>query len=132
MLKRFATRSFLTASLTCFSLSAVLVPVSQAAVIGTQQYAQINQSIDKGQLQAFVAQNDVKQQLISLGVSPEQVQARVDAMTDEEVQQLAGQLQQLPAGGDIVGLLIFFFVLFVITDMLGATDIFPFVKPVLK
>jgi hypothetical protein len=34
-----------------------------------------------------------------MGIPPEKAAARVDAMTDAEVSQLAGRLNALPAGG---------------------------------
>jgi len=60
-------------------------------------------------------------------VKPADVQARVDALSDQEVTQLAGQLETLPAGGDgLVGALVFIFIVLLITDLLGLTRIFPF------
>ncbi|MEK7733835.1 MAG: PA2779 family protein, partial [Pseudomonadota bacterium] len=56
------------------------------------------------------------------------VQARVDAMTDQEVHALATKLDQMPAGGDALGVLVLVFIILLITDAMGITDIFPFVK----
>jgi hypothetical protein len=44
------------------------------------------------------------------------------------VQTLAANMDQLPAGGDGLGLLVFLFIVLLITDILGFTNIFPFVK----
>jgi hypothetical protein len=46
------------------------------------------------------------------------------------VQQLNNHLTELPAGGDILGLAVLVFLVFVLTDVIGATDIFPFIHPV--
>jgi hypothetical protein len=70
----------------------------------------------------------VKAQLVARGVDPAQVQARLESLTDEEVQTLAANMDQLPAGGDALGLLVFLFIVLLITDILGFTNIFPFVK----
>jgi hypothetical protein len=51
-------------------------------------------------------------------------------MTQDEVAQLNQQINQLPAGGDGLGIVILVFLVFVITDVIGATDIFPFIHPV--
>jgi hypothetical protein len=51
-------------------------------------------------------------------------------MTDEEIAQLNQQIDELPAGGDVLGILLVIFIVFVITDVIGATDIFPFIHPV--
>lgn len=74
---------------------------------------------------------DVRAQLEALGVKPADVKARVEALSDAEAAQIAGQLDQLPAGGNgIIGALIFVFLVLLITDILGLTKIFPFTRSV--
>ena len=51
-------------------------------------------------------------------------------MTHQEIAQLNRQLADLPAGGDVLGIIVLIFIVFIITDVIGATDIFPFVHPV--
>ena len=55
---------------------------------------------------------------------------RIAQMTDQEIAHLNQQLAELPAGGDVLGLVVLIFIVFIITDAIGATDIFPFVHPV--
>lgn len=69
---------------------------AMAGMIGTGQ-AQAGQ--ERERVKAFVARDDAAKQLQSLGVAPESVQGRVDAMTDAEVQVIAGKIDSLPAGG---------------------------------
>lgn len=69
-------------------------------------------------------------QLQTMGVDTEQLNARLAAMTPAERQQLSERLGEMPAGQDILSMAFALFVLFVITDMLGATDIFPFVNEI--
>jgi hypothetical protein len=58
-----------------------------------------------------------------------QVQARVNALTDDEAQRLAKQMDEMPAGGDgIIGALVLIFVILLITDLLGLTEVFSFTK----
>ncbi len=97
--------------------------VTTHALVNTQQTQQARE-----QLRATLDRDDVTQQLLARGVSSEQVQARVDALTDQEAQQLAAKMDQMPAGGDALALAVFVFVVLLITDILGFTDIFPFVK----
>ena len=48
-------------------------------------------------------------------------------MTDDEVTQLAGQFDSLPAGGsDVLTIILVVFIVLLITDLLGLTHIFPF------
>ncbi len=120
-------------------MAAVMVMVSlplgyaQAGMVTTDQVldaAQLEQT--REDLIAFLARDDVRQQLEALGVDPEEASARAANMTDAEVTQLAGQLEQLPAGQDalgaILGAIVLIFVVLLVTDILGLTNIFPFVR----
>jgi hypothetical protein len=72
---------------------------------------------------------DVLAALKAHGVSSADVKARVAAMTDDEVAQLAGQIDSLPAGGsDVLTILVVAFLILLILDLLGVTHIFPFTK----
>ena len=105
------------------------LPAANAGMVGTEAVvnaAQVQQSRER--LVSSLNRDDVKTQLMARGVDPAQVQARLDSLTDEEVQTLAAKMDQLPAGGDGLGILVFIFVLLLITDILGFTNIFPFVK----
>ncbi|UCB54349.1 MAG: PA2779 family protein [Thiotrichales bacterium] len=73
---------------------------------------------------------DIREQLLDMGVSQNAVEERISLMTQEEIAQLNQQIDELPAGGDILGVILVLFIVFVITDVIGATDIFPFIKPV--
>jgi hypothetical protein len=105
------------------------LPAANATMVGTETVvnaAQAQQSRER--VLSTLNRDDVKTQLMARGVDPAQVQARLDSLTDEEVQTLAAKMDQLPAGGDGLGLLVFIFVVLLITDILGFTNIFPFVK----
>ncbi|HSD96921.1 MAG TPA: PA2779 family protein, partial [Sulfuricaulis sp.] len=83
------------------------LPAAQAGMVGTEAVvnaAQVQQ--DRERLRSALNRDDVQAQLIARGVDPAQVQARVDSLTDQEVQTLNGKLDQLPAGGDALGLLV--------------------------
>lgn len=107
----------------------VHLPLAQAAVIGTEAVISAQQAeIDRARVQDLLGRAEVTNRLIAAGVDPDQVSARVDALSDNEVHRLAGKIDQLPAGGDALGVLVFVFVVLLITDILGFTDVFPFVK----
>lgn len=107
----------------------ITLPV-QAAMVTTPDVLQSQQSeYDRQQLVELMDRADVQQQLLDYGVAPEQVQDRVSKMTDAEVAQLNAQIADMPAGG-ILGAILLIFVVFVITDVIGATDIFSFIHPV--
>jgi hypothetical protein len=117
------------------SLSLVGLPVgpAQAAMIGNAEIiTEVHSELNRSDILQMLDREAARQQLSTLGVSPEMVKQRVAQMTDAEVAQLNQHLADLPAGGDIWGVLLLLFIVFIITDMLGATDIFPFVKPINK
>jgi hypothetical protein len=41
---------------------------------------------------------------------------------------MANQIDSMPAGGDVLGVLLFVFVLLLVTDILGLTKVFPFTR----
>jgi len=90
-------------------------------------------SPERARVLTVLERSDVQAGLQARGVSPADVKARVAAMTDDEVAQLAGQIDSLPAGGtDVLGFILVVFVILLITDILGFTHIFPFTKSVKK
>lgn len=118
------------------STALVITPAapSYAAFLATDDWlAQQQQQADHRRLTELLSTEQARAALLNMGVAPEQVLERVQRLTPQELTQLNSQLDQLPAGGsDILGVLVLIFLVFVITDMLGATDIFPFVHPITK
>ena len=114
---------------------------AQATMIGTEAVAraaapeQASRSVEdaRAQVQAALQRADVAQALVDRGVSLDQASARVAAMTDDEVGQLAGQIDSLPAGGtDVLTFILVVFIVLLITDIMGLTHIFPFTKSAKK
>ncbi|MDA3869760.1 MAG: PA2779 family protein [Gammaproteobacteria bacterium] len=121
-------------TLTLF-LSLALISVSlgnvQAAVVSNDQVILKTQQVeDKATLLQAVQREDVQQQLSSMGVSTADVESRINQMTHEEIAQLNLHMAELPAGEGVLGTIVLIFIVLVITDVIGATDIFPFVHPV--
>src|SRR5690606_42009654 len=79
-------------------------------------------------LMAMLEDDQVKEKLVSMGVDRDQVESRIASLTPAELAQFNQQLDQAPAGAGVVGIIVLFLVIFIITDMLCATDIFNFVK----
>lgn len=96
-----------------------------AAVMDTQQVMSLDaRNAQIGLLQAQLARDDIRQGLIELGVDPNQALARVAALSDQELAQLQGQLDSLPAGGGVLGLIGAVFVVLMILEFTGVIDIF--------
>jgi len=122
------TRRFIASLLVVSIIGLGLPPPSQAAIVATDAALAAAQ---RDRVATLLGRADVRAQLEAHGVRPADVQARVAALTDEEVAQLAGRLDRLPAGGEgIIGALVIVFLVLLITDLLGLTKVFPFTRPV--
>lgn len=116
----------LTLSLPLGAVQAALV--STDAVIAETFPA----SAERTRVEAFLGREDVRQQLAALGVDPTEAAARVMALDDAEIDRIAGQLDQLPAGEGffataaiIAGVIL---LILVITDIAGITNVFTFIR----
>ena len=115
------------------SLVLVLIPLlpAQAAMVdNTRIISEQQAALDRAAILAMLDQDIAVQQLESWGVEPGMARARINRLTAQELADINGQLDELRAGGDILGILLVIFIVFVITDVLGATDIFPFIHPI--
>ncbi|MDQ7010864.1 MAG: PA2779 family protein [Mariprofundaceae bacterium] len=113
-------------------ISFPIAPV-YAAMVGTGQIVKAQSADeDRERIIGLFERSEVQQQLQTLGVSADEVQLRVANMTDAEVHMLAGEIDQLPAGGDVVTALIsaalIVFLVLLFTDIIGVTDVFSFVN----
>ncbi len=109
------------------------VGVVQAELVTTEQV--MNQTVndaERDRVATFLARADVREQMVALGIDPAEARARIDGLSAAEVQQIAGQLDRLPSGqgivGPIVAGIVIVFLVLLLTDILGFTDVFPFVK----
>lgn len=109
------------------------VPNAQAKMVGTDAVIAGQQAADqRAQVADFMAREDVKQIMTQYGVDPVEAQLRVDSLSNEELAHLANSIDQLPAGGSAVGVIVgaalLVFIILLITDLVGLTHVFPFVN----
>lgn len=119
--------TYAIASMTLLGLPAP----AAAALVATDQVAAAARGAqaERSRVEAALARQDVQDGLIRHGVKPQDVKARVDALTDEEARLVANQIDQLPAGGDsVLGVLLLIFLVLLFTDIMGWTKVFPFTK----
>jgi hypothetical protein len=109
-------------------LLVVPVPMANAAMVGTAEVLYEQQQLDRQQLLGMLGDQGVQKKLQDMGVDRTQVQARINSLSNTELAQFNQQLSEAPAGGNVVGIIVLFLVIFILTDMLCATDIFSFVK----
>ena len=109
------------------------IDAAHAALVTTGQAIEAGAAAgERGRVAAFLAREDVRAQMVALGVDPVEAVNRVAGLSDAEVRQIAGHLDQLPAGqsavGAVIGAALFIFLVLLITDLLGLTNVFPFVR----
>lgn len=125
------------AALLIASLLPLPLPAAHAALVTTDQVfsgERINEAINEARerLNAFLDRQEVQAQLQQYGVGAGEAKARANALTDDEVKNLAGKLDVLPAGGvvgEILGAALIVFIILLITDIFGFTKVFPFTRP---
>ena len=100
-----------------------------AAMVSTDEI--LKQDLDRERLHMLLDRSEVRKQLEAWGVNSEEAKACVDSLTDQEIAEMTAQIDQMPAGG-AVGTIVFAaliaFLVLLVTDILGYTDIFPFIK----
>lgn len=117
------------ASLMVVCVTSLGLPLhASAGIVSTQEVASMSE--ERAKVEAFLARDDVRKGLEAQGISSAAALDRVKVMTDEEVTQLAGRIDQAPAGGDVLGTIVGVAVLLLITDILGLTKIYPFTRSV--
>jgi len=113
--------------LVCLSILNLGSPlVAEAGMVGTLQAVEAHtRAGDLATVNSALARDDVRTQLVALGVEPAQVEARVAALTDAELRTLAERMGQMPAGGSsalaIIGIV---FLVLLILEAVGVIDIF--------
>ncbi|MDH3473339.1 MAG: PA2779 family protein [Rhodospirillales bacterium] len=124
-----------TALFMALVMAATSLPINlaRAAMVGTDTVIErAIQADDRARVMEFVAREEVRRQMIDLGVDPDEAMRRVMGLSDAEIQQIAGNLDQLPAGegalGVVIGAILIVLLVLLITDLVGVTNVFPFVK----
>ena len=106
---------------------------AKAGLIGTEDVINtLKGETSRSRITAFLDRQDVQESFLKKGIDPLQAKKKVDSLTDQEVSQICKVLDQLPAGGDgvgtVVGAIVLIFLILLLTDILGFTHVFPFVR----
>lgn len=117
--------SFLLLDFSVHTATAQMIDTS--TVVAAQKTA-----ADRDRVAAFLGRNDVQQVMVQHGVDAAEAQKRVASLSDSELAKISQAMDQLPAGGDgigvIIGAAVFVFIVLLITDIAGLTHVFSFVN----
>lgn len=106
-------------------VTAGFTQASWAGMVGTDYIVEANaREASLARVEALLASDDVATQLQSLGVDKAVIQDRLKGLTNTELASLAGQIDQQVAGGDALALIGAVFLVLLILELVGVTDIF--------
>jgi hypothetical protein len=120
-------------ALTFFTVGVLYQSSANASMIGTEQSLKEDKyPLKREVLKNMLERKEIQEKLILYGVNSDNARVAVDSLTDDEILEIAQKMDELPSGGNGVGALVgaalIVFLVLLITDILGYTDIFPFVK----
>ena len=113
----FVVFSFFTLAMQNVAVAGI---VDSGEIVAAQQH-----QLDRDQLKTWMAREDVREQLINLGVDVNAAISRVDSMTDSEIQQLSARMDEMPAGSGFIEVAVLGFLVLVVLEVTGVTDILP-------
>ncbi len=128
-MNKFLTASIASAILMFTGLILAANPAMAGVYTSDQVIATQQHQYNKQQVLAFVDTAEVQQKLMTLGVSPADAKLRIASMTHAELDAFNSQLNDMPAGG-IVGTIVTVLVVVAVLDLMGITNVYPFIRPI--
>lgn len=105
--------------------ASVQAPVMAAMVSTPELSMQADLQLQRADVREFIARDDVRAAMLDYGVNAADIDTRINNLTSAELLQIQNQLAELPAGSGALGVVLGVILIFVLLDVLGATDIFP-------
>lgn len=123
-MNRIVTQTFIFPLLITFLLVSVLTPAARAAIVETQALLAVESESPQDALSTFLGRKDVRDQMVALGVDPEDAADRVAGLTDQELSRLQSHINDLPAGSSALAVLGAVFLVLIVLELVGVTNIF--------
>ena len=101
-----------------------------AAMVTTAQINPLQAASSQSAATIGQQRNWIQSQLEVHGVTTADAVLRVANLTDSQVLNIHQRMDEMPAGAGAGGLILTVFLVLLITDIVGYTDIFPFVRPI--
>jgi hypothetical protein len=101
------------------------ISAAQAGIVSTGAIVQTERDTNLASIRGQLDRTEVRAQMEKMGVDATAVDKRIASLSDRELAQMAKQMQEAPAGGDgvlvVIGLV---FVVLMILEFTGIIDIF--------
>jgi hypothetical protein len=121
------TSTFRAAAVAVLSLSVAnvgFIASAQAAIVETGALVTTTRDANLAAVRAQLNRAEVKQRLEGMGVDTAVVDARVANLSDLELQKMATDMQNAPAGGGALVIIGAVFLVLIILEFVGVIDIF--------
>ena len=110
-------------------LSTSGIGTAQAGIVATDEAADVQAlAADRDALIAALDREDVRDQLVAMGISPEEATKRIGAMSQAELAMVSDRLNTMPAGqsalGFVLGVVLIVLIVFLVTDAMEVTDVY--------
>ena len=110
-------------------LATQAVTMAQAEMLGTDvAISKYSALADRAVLLDTLQKQEIRDQIVALGVDPAEAEARLAALSDAEIATILTQMEQDNAGADIIGTLFTVFIILLVTDLLCFTNLFSFTR----
>lgn len=108
-----------------FLVGGIAAPASADMVDNKQLSMQSELQMQRDSVMNLMAREDVQSTMMAYGISASDIESRINNLTEAEMLQIQGQLDQLPAGEGALGAVLTILLIFILLDLAGVTDIFP-------
>ena len=109
---------------TTFLSTSAVVPVAKSATIDTSTYLNTTIYPTKAELETLINREDIRNQLTALGVNPDDAAERIASLTPAELTKLQENIDELPAGANVLAILGGLLLVLIILELLGVTNVF--------
>src|SRR6187549_1473034 len=97
---------------------------ASAAIVDTASLVSPDRAADMGVVRTQLDRADVRAKMTEMGIDATAVDSRLASLSDRELHKLAVDLQNAPAGGDVVWIIGAVFIVLIILELTGVIDIF--------
>ena len=101
-----------------------------AAMIGTEAMLTPNRDqITRDYIQNLMSREDTQKMLEERGINPREAKARIDSLSDDELEMIFQKIDDVPAGGDATGFIVIvgvvIIILIIIVEYFSEVKMFP-------
>ena len=121
---RAATRILVLILIATFFSTSALVPAARSVAIDTTTYLSITENPSKTELEALFTREDVQEQLVAMGVDPNDAAKRIASLTPDELAMLQDRIDNLPAGANVLAVLGVILIVLIVLELVGVTNVF--------